>query len=101
MNLFKFGMNIELTKYQIRIKEIAVQWAVWYEITHSDDYLPLIDEEIMMYDMLIESFPFDVKMDFTMLDEEEKQNHVIYDYLMMADNFIQFKEQLYNYPFEI
>ena len=94
-------MNIELTEYQKRIKQIAVQWAVWYEITHSDDYLPLIEEEIDMYDLLIESFPFDVKMEFAMLNQADKENHVIYDYLMMADNFIQFRDQLIDYPFEI
>jgi len=83
------------------MKEICLFWATIYEITHSDQFLDLIDEEIEMYDMLIESFPFDVKLEFALLTEEEKQKHCIYDYLIMADNFIQYREQLYNYPFEI
>lgn len=94
-------MSIELTPYQLRIKEIAVEWAEYYEIKHSDSFLYLIDEEIDMYYSIIESYPLNIKTEFLMLEQTEKQKHIIYYYLVMIDEFIKYKEFLYNYPFEL
>lgn len=94
-------MNIELNPYQLRIKEIAVFWSTIYELDHSDDFLDLIDEELEIYDMIIDSFPLEVKLQFAVMDEEDKKKHIIYDYLIMADQFIKYKEFLYNYPFNL